>query len=442
MDSLPWTPDWNANRKIGVAYSGGVDSTALVFLLKRWGDQRGIQVKTLTIDHSLREGSDKEARAIHQQAIAMGVEHDIITHKWESPPGNKLESAARDARMEWFRTWMKEKGISLMFLGHHLGDNVETFLMRIIRSSGLDGLSCIPTFIQISPGMILVRPLLSIPKSRLEATCRENNLRWWEDPTNESDGIFRNRLRTFIKQDLMPSMRISRIRDVIDDASKIRAANESSISRFLSYAIVDPSSGSIQFPMHEFAALDDALKIKILGRISRSLAGRRPNGIASARLCIQQILSAKQRTIILFGGCRFETTQKHLVISQNEDRLRDLTLHLKQPTTWAHIWKMNLLSVPSDQSEASVIVRKVRGDDLVSHIGDVAFQRLTGGMKKSCRKRAYPCLYGTDHKFLGIPPPFLQNALVPGLRIDVRWEPAIPLFATDKVFSEHKSIET
>jgi len=183
---------------LAVATSGGADSMALTLLAHDWVQKRQGHMVALTIDHGLRPESAQEALTVHGWCKKRGIEHYILTVR-DSGFGIQggIQEAAREARYRLLTSWCKDHCILHLLTAHHLGDQAETLFFRLARGSGIDGLACMPV-VSHRHGIRLLRPLLSIPKSRLEATAQYFGQTWVEDPTNKKLHYTRNRIRNFM----------------------------------------------------------------------------------------------------------------------------------------------------------------------------------------------------------------------------------------------------
>jgi len=157
--------------KVALAVSGGPDSVALMRLVARWraGPAKGPQLGVLTVDHQLRPGSREEAQYVGQIAAGLGLPHAILTWEHEQMSTAGLQERARAARYDLMATYCHANDIPALVTAHHLDDQAETFLMRLKRGSGLDGLAAIPER-GAWAGITVLRPLLDVPKARLLAT--------------------------------------------------------------------------------------------------------------------------------------------------------------------------------------------------------------------------------------------------------------------------------
>ncbi len=167
---------------------------ALLHLLHEWAGSAGGLAVAFTFDHALRPGSGDESIAVSRWAQQLGVEHVVL--RWEEPRPElgALQSRAREARYALLGAAAAERGILHLCTAHHAGDQAETFLFRLARGAGPNGLSGISAR-SCLPDLRLLRPLLGYSGDRLKATCRERGQEWLEDPSNASPRFARARLR-------------------------------------------------------------------------------------------------------------------------------------------------------------------------------------------------------------------------------------------------------
>ncbi len=181
-----------------VAFSGGVDSTVLLHLLQRWrqANAPAPPLTALHVNHHLQEAADDWQ--LHCEWLCRLLQVPFLAVEVAVGPGpGGLEAAARRARYEAFTAQLGEG--ETLFLGHHLDDQVETFFLRLLRGAGVRGLAAMPARRPLGQGQ-LVRPLLQVPRARLEAYARQHGLEHVEDPTNSDTALDRN----FLRRELLP----------------------------------------------------------------------------------------------------------------------------------------------------------------------------------------------------------------------------------------------
>ncbi|MEE2997040.1 MAG: tRNA lysidine(34) synthetase TilS, partial [Pseudomonadota bacterium] len=165
-----------------VAVSGGADSLGLLSLLTGWAGAKSVSLIALTVDHGLRPESGDEAALVGRWCAEMGVPHDILCWMGDKPVRG-IQEAARRARYALLEDWCVRHGASDLLVAHTENDQAETFLFRMSRGSGPDGLAAMP-LVSCRGGIRIVRPLLGVSRARMEATLRAAGRTWVDDPGN------------------------------------------------------------------------------------------------------------------------------------------------------------------------------------------------------------------------------------------------------------------
>ena len=152
----------------------------------------------LTVDHGLRKTSAADAKRVAQWAKKAGLKAHVLVWRGAKPKTG-VEAAARDARYRLMGAWLKKNGIATLLVGHTQDDQAETFLLRLARGSGLDGLAAMqpraPWPVAGFDGLTLHRPLLDISRAELRDWLTVGGHAWMEDPMNDDPGFDRVRMR-------------------------------------------------------------------------------------------------------------------------------------------------------------------------------------------------------------------------------------------------------
>lgn len=167
---------------------------ALAHVLIEYANQQNKKCHILTVDHGLRVEAKKEADMVAEWSAQQGAIHYSLTWEGDKPEASIME-AARNARYHIMADKCADLGLDVLFIAHHQDDQAETFLIRLSKGSGLDGLAAMSTLHDYSNTLTLVRPLLNISKSDLVAYCDDKNIPYVKDPSNENDDYLRPRLR-------------------------------------------------------------------------------------------------------------------------------------------------------------------------------------------------------------------------------------------------------
>lgn len=179
---------------VGVAVSGGGDSTALLLIACDWAREQGRPLAAATVDHGLRPDSAAEAAAVAGLCSRLGIPHETLKAQGLATAAGNLPAAAREARFALLGQWAARRGLAAVLLGHTMDDQAETVLMRLARGSGIEGLAAIAPAAR-HHGVLWLRPLLGQRREALRAWLRARNEAWIEDPTNEDPGYDRVKAR-------------------------------------------------------------------------------------------------------------------------------------------------------------------------------------------------------------------------------------------------------
>jgi tRNA(Ile)-lysidine synthase len=190
--------DWKSAPALVLAVSGGPDSVALMWLMARWRRSlsRGPRLLAVTVDHGLRPEAAHEARQVKKLARELDLPHRTLRWTGEKPRTG-VPAAAREARYRLLAQAARAAGASHIVTAHTRDDQAETLLMRLFRGSGISGLAGMARLTE-RDGVMLARPLLDVPKSRLIATLHKANLGYADDPTNRDMAFTRPRLRALL----------------------------------------------------------------------------------------------------------------------------------------------------------------------------------------------------------------------------------------------------
>lgn len=181
-------------QAVGLAISGGGDSMALLDLAEAPARALGLRLEAATVDHRLRSEAADEARMVAGHCAARDIRHEVLVWQHDGAPAGNIQAEARAARYGLLATWAARRGLSAVLLAHNLEDLAETFLIRLGRAAGLDGLSAMAPEVT-RHGMRFVRPLLSVSRGDLRAHLQARGIAWAEDPSNSDPHYTRVKVR-------------------------------------------------------------------------------------------------------------------------------------------------------------------------------------------------------------------------------------------------------
>ncbi|BAL07547.1 hypothetical protein BJ6T_22680 [Bradyrhizobium japonicum USDA 6] len=281
-----------------LAVSGGPDSVALMWLAARWkrGLARGPQLTVVTVDHGLRPEAAREAREVKRLAAELGLVHRTL--RWRgAKPDTGLPAAAREARYRLLARAARSVGASHVLTAHTRDDQAETVLMRLLRGSGLAGLSAMARLTE-RDGVVLVRPLLDIPKSQLIATLRRAKIGFADDPTNRDTAFTRPRLRALLPQlaaEGGDSRSLARLAGRLARANAAVDVLVDGAERFLQLRTRGdaPQAGVRSFEVSAFANLPEEVRLRLLLRAVNALGHEGPAELGK----VETLLAALDQAI-------------------------------------------------------------------------------------------------------------------------------------------------
>ena len=244
---------------IAVAVSGGPDSIALVFLVNQWIKKKKGHLIAITIDHQIRKYSYNEA----QQTKKYLNKNKIKTILLKIPKNKVINKKMNEARVNRFNkiiNYCKKNNIFHVFLGHHADDNFETFVLRKIAGSNLEGLNSIKEKTILNNVQIL-RPLLNFSKEHILDFNKKMKLEFIEDPSNSNDKYSRVYIRNFIKLNYRnmneAKNEFSFVRNNYYDYQKM-------IFQVLNLISLEFNKNNIVIDLKKFLQLENILQAKII----------------------------------------------------------------------------------------------------------------------------------------------------------------------------------
>lgn len=256
---------------IAAGISGGPDSMALAYLLNQWAAKEKVKVHALVVDHGLRAESKEEARLVCARLAKLKhITPHILTWKGRKPKTRILEEA-RSARYRLMAAHCRKHKIAHLFLAHHMDDQAETFLFRLAKGSGLDGLSGMKSFQEYSDGLYLVRPFLGVSKAELLAQCKKNKLDFVNDPTNESEKFARPRLRRSADILAEEGLTAKRLAGTARRLERARTALDMLADQVFEKAVLKRSTRQIDIDFNLLRAQPEEICFRVLIRAMESM---------------------------------------------------------------------------------------------------------------------------------------------------------------------------
>jgi tRNA(Ile)-lysidine synthase len=262
-------------EKIGVAVSGGPDSMALCRLTCDWAKERDLLPVGLTVDHRLRPQAAIEAEQVRKWLEGFGMQHEtlawdkgeFVKHLDRSP-----QAAARDARFSLLCQWCKDNDATALMTAHHADDQAETFLYRLIRGSGVDGLAAMAAE-KLRNEVRLLRPLLGVTKADLIATCAAFDQRWVVDPSNAEEAFARVRLRKIMAALEEEGLHRDRLLKTVAHMQRAKVAIDRAVDELMHRVCNRLDSGQLEIDILALRDAPEEVALRFLTRCLMDISG-------------------------------------------------------------------------------------------------------------------------------------------------------------------------
>lgn len=198
--------------KILLAVSGGVDSMVMTDLFVK----SGYKFSMAHCNFHLRgEESNRDEAFVREYAEKNNIElfvQDFDTYSYMDKEKKSLEMSARELRYDWFKRIAEENGFNYLATAHHADDSIETFLINLLRGTGIAGLHGI-----LPKSGYIIRPLLFVGRKKITEYSQRNNIDFVEDSTNKDTKFTRNKIRNEIVpllKDISPNFDVVLKKDI------------------------------------------------------------------------------------------------------------------------------------------------------------------------------------------------------------------------------------
>ncbi len=275
---------------------------ALLLLMQDWAMRHGVRLSAVTFDHGLRAEAPEEAALVARICAEHEITHDILTWVGWNGQGN-LQASARTARYREIARWARHCGVEVVCLGHTCNDQAETFLMRLARKSGSDGLRRMASSFG-AHGVQWMRPLLGVERSKLRQYLKRLGVEWVEDPSNADDGFERVRVRKAL--DVLAPLGINA--KVLEAVAENLAAE----NRLLRHSVLESLRGNVvecfgalSIRQEAFRALHPEVRRRFLNEALQWIAGAQYAPRSAAQGGIERaLLEGETQTLCgVIGWC-------------------------------------------------------------------------------------------------------------------------------------------
>lgn len=331
-------------QSILVAVSGGADSVALLHLLCAWvAETDGAPVlEVATVDHGLRRDSADEARWVGALCAQLNVPH--TTMPWEGlKPETGVQAAARTARYHLLKQVCLQRKLpqpTAIVTGHTQNDQAETVLMRLARGSGVDGLggmAPVRPLDQASGARIdLVRPLLGVSRHFLEQDLRLRDLRWCDDPSNQSTDYERVRVREALHHLNALGVTVEAIAKSSGRARRAAATLDAVADTVVTESVDVHAGVCASLPEDAFCSQPDEIQSRVLSRLITGFGGSAAPPQLHKVERLAEAVCRDRKLAVTLGGTVVKKANGTIWVFREAGRsgLPELSLHDHAKSVW------------------------------------------------------------------------------------------------------------
>ena len=324
--------------EIALAVSGGGDSMAMLYLAHNWTHVYGVRLNVVTVDHGLRAESAAEAAMVSEECAALGWPHTTLRWHWDGQ-GNLMD-AARRGRLALIDSWRGP--IRDVLMAHTQDDVAETFVMRLARGSGVDGLSAMAAQRDVGD-MRVIRPLLAMSRQDLRHHLRTLHGRWAEDPSNQDDRYERARVRKLLaalQGDGIDTAGLAATAGRMARAQTALRARAAQVWNAIGHEgqALGVPTGDIRLDRDGFAAVEAETQLRLLAGALQYVSGAayRPR-VSALEPLLERLLSGGSGTLL---GCEALCGPKGIRIQREFNVLADMETRVGGPTLWDGRWQV------------------------------------------------------------------------------------------------------
>ena len=370
--------------RIALAVSGGRDSMALMYLVYRWKAHLALNIKieVLTVDHNLRKAAQDECRFVQKIAKNYGFRHKVLT--WQHGHiETSIQEKARNARYQLMLDYAREENIDTILTAHTSDDNIETFIMRLAKGSGLDGLKSINK-IRHEDGIQIERPLLSLSRSITTEILRSMGNEWVDDPTNDDESFERVKIRNNISS--LSSFNISSS-NLTKTIQRLARAHES-ISFFtdlLSQELVELSElGYADVNFDKLRNYPKEIILRVFAKALTDINGGTVSLSSLEAVFAELIKTERSKTL---NGCQIIPQKNKYVIVRENRGINPVEIKINERISWdgrfdVHLKSYNKTNIVIDQIGNADDLRKMIDGTYFQSIPKYVLRTLPGGFIK------------------------------------------------------------
>ncbi len=298
-------------KKYVVAVSGGPDSLALVALTKAYMFSKKTKFYYVLVDHNIRKNSSQEAKKVKNLLKKKNLNLKVIFNKKKI--SKNIQAEARNTRYDILKNFCRKKNIKVILTAHNLEDQVETFLIRLSRGSGLKGLSSMKALSKINNRVSLFRPLLDTQKKFLMKISKTIFGKYFEDPSNKNKKYLRTKVRNLRKPLENSGIKYEKIFRSIQNLSHSKTTLEEFLNKIFKELIKEANS-EILINFKKYKNLNEEIKMAVINQSIKQLKNNYYDSRSKKVENLMINLEKKNFKNSTLGGCVFLKKGEYLCL--------------------------------------------------------------------------------------------------------------------------------
>jgi len=294
-----------------VAVSGGPDSLALSVLSQKYTAENKTKALFVLVDHKIRKNSSKEALWVQKLLKSRSIKLKIIKNRQKI--NNNIQAEARKVRYELLSNFCLKNKIKFILTAHHRDDQVETFLIRLSRGSGIQGLSSMDRVVKLNSKVSIFRPLLDLKKEDLISISKSYFGRVVKDPSNDDNKYLRTKIRGLVKHFEKSGIDLDRVHHSIKNLAASRDILNSYIKSVEKKCVLKKRN-QILINLDSFSKEKQEIQLKILGNCIKQTSKAYYPPRAKKVINLLENIRSKSILKATLGNCLIEKKEKNLII--------------------------------------------------------------------------------------------------------------------------------
>jgi len=312
------------SEKFAVALSGGADSLALTYLAKCYSILNNVKIKYYHLDHRLRHNSGIEAKLLKSKLKKFDINCKILIWKGKKPNSN-IQSIARENRYKLIVKESIKNNIKIILVAHHIDDLYESFLLRLLRGSGLKGLTSfnsLNTKVTDNSNINILRPLIHTTKEHLVFVAKNTFNFYLNDPSNKNKFFKRIRIRKLINELKNEGLNEKKLIMTINNLSESNLTIDHYVKenqRLNSNVFI--SNNKIKCIIREeFFEQPNEVIFRSFGDILKKISGKYYSPRGKSILSVLNRIKSKKLNKMTLSGCIIEKVNNSWIIYEEKSK--------------------------------------------------------------------------------------------------------------------------